>query len=608
MNLLTLSPRLLIVTLLLGICLVGPLPAYAADTPSKSDDLADVRAEVDNAIRKLSMGITTAFDDLVKSRWANRTQADSIALSLQQALPRARTTFARNIGPPLLREYEFLGTVRPGGHLISFSYLLRHEWNSLPVDITLFQLDGKWRLIGVNWAGQAVPASRHFLRFTHPSDAHLDAAPKADLLQPASMADLKHACEAVLTRIAAGETTGLFTQLVRDHFASLANAAEMIDATQSAFQRSQPDSLAQKGRPLPGKPEFLGIIWMGTNSATLHFSQAYERGADSWAFTLYRPGRAWRLNGITANKVPLDEQFLLLRQRPANAPLPEDERPFAAVVERMVAGIAGSSPTAVDELLRKHRLKNDSPDELSRHIGVWTANLPLLDKSYGSSQPPRSLFLGSCTKGVGERIYVHLNLRERNVFPVATTAMLRDGRRQSITTDMGEEALDIMQAFYQFERRQPAPGQPAPPAKSPLPDLAALEQSCDRFMTRVSNGKLIGSLEELALRHKPVDEDFLIHGRPEESKAQFTLEGSVQTHGKPVPGRFEYLGAGRCDSFLARLVYQLVHERGVTRWVFSFYRVKNEWRLLNVGYPGRHPWEADHLAVTEPASPGATAK
>lgn len=64
------SPRLLIVTLLLGALHLGSVAIWPADPPAKTDSYTDLRAATDQAVWKWSRGLTSAFDDLIQTRWA----------------------------------------------------------------------------------------------------------------------------------------------------------------------------------------------------------------------------------------------------------------------------------------------------------------------------------------------------------------------------------------------------------------------------------------------------------------------------------------------------------------------------------------------------------
>lgn len=575
----------------------------AAEAPPKDDDIAVLRAEMDTAIRKCSMGMSTSFDDLVKARWIVREDADNTATSLRQFFQQERTTLAAQFGPPMPREIEFLGTIRLGEHLLSFGYLLRHEWYSYPVQFKFLRRDGQWRLNNVAIGAASSTLTLQFLRRSRPSELPLDPASKADPFRPASLADLRQACESAFLRLAAGDTSGYLTKLMQDHFVSQGSVAENIAAIKSKYIHAPATEGFSLARPVPDHIEFLGLTWLGTNRATLYFSQHSKHGAQAWSFSLYRPARAWRLVKVGRNELTDPERNLLRDLRPPHAPLPDAEHPLAAVLERTLARVARSAPDALDELTRQHWIKARQPDDVARILDDWTANLPLLKKNYGNSLSPGQLFLGSFTEGAALRTYVYVNLREKGPVPVVVNAIYDDGRWQWGNYLLGESAAAMLKLGTQFERRYPAPDQSAQPPKPLPPDLAALGKSCDLFMTRVSQGKLAGAFAELARRHPPASQKVLQLDREEESEFLLYSAKVAKQMGKPLPGRFVCLGWGHSGPFLVRLIYEQHHENTVRLWEFMFYQKNKEWHLAGVSYPTENAWELPALQVIQHANP-----
>lgn len=595
--------RTLAITCLLAALHLGPSAALAADPPAKAPDLADLRAATDAALLKLSMGNSTAFDALFKAHWWDRDQVDTAATEMRQGLQRFLPELNESIGKPIPGAVEFLGSIRLGEHLLSFGYLLRHEWSPFQFQFKFLHRDGHWQLNNVALGQATGDLMLQFLRRSRPSELPLDSKPKADPAQPASLALLRQACESELRRFAAGETSGFCAKLMQDHFVSPANVTEQIAAIKAKYALESGNAPFTLARPVPDRIEFLGLNWLGTNRAFLYFSQHSKQGAQIWSFSLYRPTQAWRFVGLGRNELSAPEHNLLRDLRPPHAPLPATERPLADVLERTMARVARSAPDALDELTRQHWIKARQSDEVARILDDWTANLPLLTKNYGNSLSPGQLFLGSFTEGADLRTYVYVNLREKGPVPVVVNAIHTDGRWQWGNYLLGESAAAQLKLVTQFERRYPTPDQPAQPPKPLPPNLAALGKSCDLFMTRVSQGKLGGSLEELARRHQPASAKVLQLAREEESKWALSSTETAKETGKPISGQFACLGWGRCGPFLVQLLYQQHHERAMRNWEFIFYQTNKEWHLASVAYPGDNPWEAPYLPVIQHANP-----
>jgi len=579
------------------------VPTQAAEPPAKNIDLVDLRKATAAALLKLSMGSSSAFDDLFKAHWWDRDQVDTATTEMRQSLQRFLPELNESIGKPIPGAVEFLGTIRLGEHLLSFGYLLRHEWSPFQFQFKFLRRDGHWQLNNVALGQATGDLMLQFLRRSQPTELQLDPAPKAAPDQPASLAILRQACESELLRFAAGETSGFCTKLMQDHFVSPANVADQIAAIKVKYGFAPANAPFTLARPVPDRIEFLGLNWLGTNRAFLYFSQHSKLGAQIWSFSLYRPARAWRFVGLGRNELSAHEHNLLRDLRPPQAPLPAAERPLADVLERTMARVARSAPDALDELTRQHWLKARQPDAVASLLDDWTANLPLLQKNYGNSLAPGHLFLGSFKEGADLRSYVYVNLREKGPVPVVVNAIYADGRWQWGNYSLGESAAAMFKLVTQFERRYPNPDQPAQRPTPLPPDLAALGKSCDLFMTRVSQGNLGGSLEELARRHKPASEKVLQLVREEASKWALSSTQSAKETGKPISGQFACLGWGRCGQFLVHLVYQQRHEHTMRNWEFMFYQKNQEWHLASISYPGEDPWSAPHLQVIQHANP-----
>lgn len=602
------SLRLLGIVLLVTLLPWAAVPTLAADPPPKGEDIADLRAATDEAIKKWSMGITTAFDELIKAREWDREQAENIVSALKQQLPNARMENTKAFGQPIPREYEFLGTMRTGEHDILFSYLLKHEWSSYPIHLRFIRLDAKWRFIDVSLGKSAMLMARRFFKVERPETIRFDATPNANPFKPASLSDLKHACDAAMTRIAAGDKTGFFTDLMKEHFVSPADVADQISTLESRFQLAQAQLLADIGQPLPGKSEFLGLIALGTNRANLYYSIPYEQGTATWTCFLYKPGRAWRLLDIKRNAFTAEEKQLLFPARPATEPLLPAQRPMAEMVERMAAAMAQSSPTAMDEMFRKGWIHRDNPEKLATTLQTWPAMLPAVILKYGQSQPIGTMHLGSIAHGNQTIELLHVHLRERGVFPVSSLLTLRNSKWWMAQVKIEETAYDSFKPFIHYERRTPPPTAPAKQSKPAPSDITALEKSCAQFMTRVTEGKVSGAFAELIQQHPAIGKDVSFPGSSEEANFQAQLVKMINGSGQPVKGKFEYLGVGRCEPFLARLVYQQYFYGGTMPWVFDFYRVNNEWRTAHVPSPEDSSADLQYLQVIERASPEALPK
>lgn len=230
-------------------------------------------------------------------------------------------------------------------------------------------------------------------------------------------------------------------------------------------------------------------------------------------------------------------------------------------------------------------------------------NLPLLQKNYGNSISPGQLFLGSFTEGADLRTFVYVNLREKGPLPVAVNAIHANGRWQWGNYLLGESAAAQLKLVTQFERRYLTPEKPAEPPQPLPPDLAALGKSCDLFMTRVSQGKLAGSFEEMARRHPPASQKVLQLGREEESEFLLHSAEVAKQIGQPLPGRFACLGWGRCGQFLVHLIYEQHYENTVRLFASMFYLKGKVWHLAGVGYSDEDAWELSALQVIQHANP-----
>ena len=606
--LLSLFFRALVAALLLSALHISPLPVVAADPPPKGETIADLRAATDEAIKKMSMGITSAFDELITARWWDREQAENTATSIKQGLPNLRMEATKGYGPPIPRAYEYLGALRTGNDQINFAYVLHHELDVFGVELGFLRLEGKWRMIWINLGDPTAPFLRRFLSVERPDQVQLHSQPNANLFRPASIADLKTACDATFAKLAAGDKSKVFNALLRDHFINPSQVDGQIQLMESKVSPGSAELPKNLGRMLPVKAEFLGLSRTGANSASLHYNQPYERGSIIWIFSLYRPSQAWRLyafNFFDAVEAAVGPLFDL---HPANEPISAADRPIHELVTRMVQDMAKSSPTATEELLRKAWINRDDAEALTHQVGLWSTELPLIKRNLGDSLPNGTAYLGSATLGTQMKKLVYLNLREQFPLPIATTLILRDANWLVANVAHGNPVKDDSKRFLRYEHRTVVPPNLPPQFKSAPSDIAELEKSCARFMTRLTSGKLAGSTSELFQTHPPTDAETKAFALNDEARYQAGLAALTKTVGKPVPGGFEYLGVGRYDPFLARLVYRQHFEGAAYTWVFVFYRVNNEWRTAGIIYPGEQTADLENLQVIERASTEALPK
>ena len=192
------SLRFLCATLLLGALCLCPLPALTAEAPPKGETIADLHAATDQAVRKWSLGITSAFDDLIQSRWANPTVAESRAEGVQQMLQELAARALQQAGPPLPREFEYLGSLRTGSHNVRLCYLIRHAWSHYPLELGFLFVNNQWRMTDLRVAGAAQRLSTRFLQAEPAAHLRFDPASDPGSLKPATLSDLKHASDAVM--------------------------------------------------------------------------------------------------------------------------------------------------------------------------------------------------------------------------------------------------------------------------------------------------------------------------------------------------------------------------------------------------------------------------
>lgn len=585
MNLLTFFPRLVIVTLLLGICFVGSLPAIAADAPASADTYDDLRAATDAAVRRWSLGITSAFDDLIQTRWADRAVAESRAEGVQQVLQDLAVRALPQAGPPLPREFEYLGSLRTGSHNVRLCYLIRHAWSHYPLELGFLFINNQWRMTDLRVAASAQRLSTRFLQAEPAAHLRFDPASDPGSLKPTTLSDLKHACDAAVAKFSSGATSDVFLPLLQQHYVTPTDHAREAKNLEAQMSAGLATGQKAANRPLPGKFELVGITYAGTNNANLIYSLPNERGTLIWTFVLYRPATEWRLSAIYKNKLAEQEEALLHAARPATAPPLESDRPAIAGMERMMAGIAQADPGPVMEFYKQFWIDRAQTDKLAPLAQVIAEKLPSISDSYAKSLPNGIVYLGFLQQDSLTKNHCFVNLRDRGAFPVDSIFLLRNGQWQFALLNLEKNSLPQMERFIRYERRTSSP--PAT-AQSPVlapSDLAALEQSCARFMSNAVTGKLNGALHTLLKTHKFAGSNSSTFATITEAKAQTSLDALAKRLGRPLQSGAEYLGVGRLGDFLAKLTYQQYFAHGARLWTFTFYRRNGEWHLDELVIP-----------------------
>jgi len=500
------SLRLLGIALLVTLLPWAAVPTQAAEPPAKDNDLAQLRAACDQAMRRYSRGILAGFEDLFQTWWFNPAEAEVASQKLTQTLHAELPNVERTIGLPRITEFEYLGSRRLGTNLVTFVYLQKHQWAAMPLAFCFSRHGPQWRMINMTVGDIAAPFSQAFLRAERP--AALPAAPagQADFLHPTTLPELRQACDAFLESVIKDQASPALLTLFQNHFVHPARAELEAQRNASEYAQAKAHNLKAVGALVPGQPELVGLIRLGTHQITLHYSLRCTRGIQNWKFFCYQPDRAWRLQSVS-NADPSEEEYNLLTipYAPQRAGTLAEVQIFDLAAQT-IARIAQDSPSALDELLAAKGILPAGDPLVKSFADGYQAALGMFKRQYGPALDGQILSLGANAYGNQLLGLPFVILRERDYQPICLKFIRQDQQWRFISAQFNAAAFNDMRPHRQFTILSP----PRPSAHQSsliaVPDLAALERAGHRFVTRVSTGQAKGAVEELLKSHPGTSE------------------------------------------------------------------------------------------------------
>lgn len=112
----------------------------------------------------------------------------------------------------------------------------------------------------------------------------------------------------------------------------------------------------------------------------------------------------------------------------------------------------------------------------------------------------------------------------------------------------------------------------------------ALKQATDKFMMRITTKQICDGVNEL------LDQYWFDRSDLTKAKAKTCTQFEVELVkgeiilGKPLPKSFEFLGVKRIGKDVVRFVYIQKFENFFAPWSFTFYRGKDEFKMVDLAF------------------------
>lgn len=129
----------------------------------------------------------------------------------------------------------------------------------------------------------------------------------------------------------------------------------------------------------------------------------------------------------------------------------------------------------------------------------------------------------------------------------------------------------------------------------------ALKEATDKFMTRITTKQIGDGVNELLDQYWFDRSDLTKFKASMCARLEPELTKGEIMYGKPLPKGFEFLGVKRIGKDVVRFVYIQKFENFFVPWSFTFYRAKDEFKMVAFGFADDTGDDLKSFTVTEPA-------